>query len=152
MKKYHIELTVAEREMLIEKISQGKYKNTRLRRAHVLLGGDESAGGKNMNDEQIHLAYGISIRSVERTRRRFVEQGFDMALNGKERPVNRKIMIDGRAESHLIALRCSDPPSGSGEWTLRLLANKMVELGYIPSISHQSVKNVLKKHQLKPGE
>lgn len=106
-----------------------------------------------MTDEQIHKAYGASLSAVERTRRRFVEKGFEMALHGKERPVNAKRVIDARAESHLIAMRCSSElPKGHNKWTLRLLADRMVELGYVESISHQGVSNILKKHQLSLGK
>ena len=152
MKRYRVSLSVAEREYLEAELRAGKFTNTRLRRAHILLGSDESEGGKGMTDEQIQQAYGGSIRTIEGTRRRFVEQGFDMALHGKERPVNAKRKVDGRVESQLIAMRCSDAPQGSNGWTLRLLADKMVELGYVESISHQGVNDILKKHQLSLGK
>lgn len=152
-KKYIVHLSTAERELLDGHIQSGKYKNTRLRRAQVLLGSDQSEGGLSMTDQQLSQAYGASIRSIERTRQRFVEEGFELALHGKERPVNRKVKIDARLESHLLALRCStEIPLGHNSWTLRLLADKMVELGYIDSISHESVNTILKKHQLSLGE
>lgn len=151
MKRYRVTLSIAEREFLINQINSGKYKNTRLRRAQILLGSDESIEGKNLTDEQINISYGASISTIERTRQRFVEEGFEQALHGKPRPVNAKRKIDGRAESQLIALRCSDPPEGINKWTLRLLADQLVELGYVDSISHQSVSDTLKKHQLSLG-
>lgn len=152
MKKYRVTLSSTERSYLTHQINGGKFSHTRLRRAQILLGSDESEGGKCMSDVQIQQAYGGSTRNVENTRRRFVEEGFDLALNGKERPVNSRRKIDGRAESQLIALRCSTPPDGSNHWSLRLLANRMVELGYVESISHQGVGDVLKKHKLSPGK
>lgn len=152
-KKYIVHLSRTEREFLYAHIQSGKYKNTRLRRAQILLGSDQSEGGLSMSDQQLNQAYGASIRSIERTRQRFVEEGFELALHGKERPVNRKIKIDARVESQLIAMRCSsETPLGHNSWTLRLLADKMVELGYIESISHQSVDRILKKHQSSLGE
>jgi len=152
MKLYRVTLSKVEREFLTTQIYNGKYKKTRLVRAQILLGADEGIKGKCLTDEQISISYGVSIRTIERTRRRFVEEGFEQALHGRPRPVNRKKRIDGRLESHLIALRCSDPPKGTNRWTLRLLADKMVELGYIDSISHQSIDNTLKKLQLSLGE
>lgn len=151
MKRYRVELSAAEREYLQDQLHAGKFKGMRLRRAQVLLGADESAGGKQMKDAEIEHAYGGSIRSIEMTRRRFVEEGFEIALHGHPRPVNRKSKIDGRAESHLIALRCSDALEGANRWTLRLLADKLVELGYVESISRQGVSDVLKKHHLSLG-
>jgi len=151
MKRYRVNLGVAERELLKRGISAGKYKNTKLRRAQILLGADESEDGLCMRDEDIRHAYGASLGAIENTRRRFVEEGFNLALHGKERPYNGNRKIDARAESHLLALRCSEVPAGSNSWTLRLLSDKMVELGYVETISHQAVSDILKKHQLNPG-
>jgi len=151
MKRYRVTLTLAEQEILRQHINEGKYKNTRLRRAQILLGADESEQGLGMTDQEVHRAYGASLSAIERTRRRFVEDGFNLALHGKERPYNGKRTVDARVESQLLALRCSDVPQGANSWTLRLLADKMVELGYIDTISHQKVDDILKKHQLSPG-
>ncbi len=152
MKRYRVELTAAEREYLQGQIKEGKFRGMRLRRAHILLGADESEGGKRMTDVQIQQAYGGSIRGIEITRRRFVEEGFEVSLHGVPRPVNRKRKVDARVESRLIALRCSDAPEGSNGWTLRLLADKLVELGCVERISRQGVSDVLKKHQLSLGK
>lgn len=105
-----------------------------------------------MTDEEIKRAYDVSLRTIERTRQRFVEDSYELALHGKPRPVNREKVLDGRVESHLIALRCSDVPDGHNKWSLRLLAEKMVELEYVESISRQSVHSILKKHQLNHGK
>lgn len=152
MKIYKVTLTGKEREELKTLIASGKYKNTKLKRAQILLGSDESEGGKRMTDEQIVKAYDVSLRTVARVRQRFVEDSYEIALHGKPRPVNREKIFDGRVESRLISLRCSDVPAGSNSWTLRLLADKMVELEYVDSISYESVRQILKKHQLKLGK
>lgn len=105
-----------------------------------------------MRDEDIHHAYGASLGAIENTRRRFVEEGFELALHGKERPYNGKRKVDGRLESQILALRCSDVPQGASRWTLRLLADTVVELGYVDNISYGSINNVLKKHQSSHGK
>ena len=152
MKKYRVHLADEEVLELQNLISSGKYRNTKLKRGQILLGANESEGGKKMTDEEIKRAYDVSLRTIERTRQRFVEDSYELALHGKPRPVNREKVLDGRVESHLIALRCSDVPDGHNKWTLRLLAEKMVELEYVESISRQSVHSILKKHQLKHGK
>jgi len=146
MKYYKVTLTGEEREYLKNLIKSGKYKNTKLRRAQILLGADESEGGKQMKDEEIRKSYDCGLRTVERLRERFVKDGFEIALNGKPRPVNKEKILDGRVESHLLALRCSDVPAGNNSWTLRLLSEKMVELEYVEHISYESVRQILKKH------
>jgi len=151
MKIYRVHLTEKERLGLVKLISSGKYKNTKQKRAQILLASNESEGGKKMTDEEISKSYDVALVTVERTRQRFVEDGFEIALHGKPRPVNREKILDGRVESKLISLRCSNVPSGSNSWTLRLLADKMVELEYVESISHESVRQILKKHQLNLG-
>lgn len=151
MKIYKVTLTQEERDYLKELIRSGKYKNTKLRRAQILLGADESEGGKQMTDEAITKSYDCGLRTVERLRERFVKDGFEIALNGKPRPVNREKIFDGRVESQLLALRCSDVPPGNNSWTLRLLADKMVELEYVEQMSYESVRRILKKHQSNLG-
>ena len=151
-KIYRVTLTKAEQEFLHQQIQAGKYRAMRLRRAQILLASDEGPGGKALTDAQISLAYNCSARTVENTRRRFVEEGFDLALNGKPRPVNRKSKIDGRVQSQLIALRCSDPPAGHNKWSLQLLGDKLVELLLVESISRQGVADALKKLPSNPGE
>jgi len=151
MKYYKVTLTTEERIYLKDLIKSGKYKNTKLRRAQILLGADESEGGKQMKDEAISKSYDCGLRTVGRLRERFVKDGFEIALNGKPRPVNKEKIFDGRVESHLLALRCSDVPPGNNSWTLRLLADKMVELKYVEQISYESVRRILKKHQLNLG-
>ncbi len=132
-------------------IASGKYKNTRQKRAQILLAADESVGGKKMTDEQIVKAYDVSLKTVGRVRQRFVEESYEIALKGKKREVTKEKLFDSRVEAKLLALRCSDVPTGYNSWTLRLLADKMVELKYVESISYESVRQILKKHRLNPG-
>lgn len=151
MKIYRVTLTEKEQLELVSLIASGKYKNTKLKRAQVLLASDESEGGKRMKDTEISKAYDVSLRTISRVRQRFVEDGYEIALNGKPRPINREKVLDGRVESKLISLRCSDVPAGANSWTLRLLADKMVELEHVENISYESVRQILKKHQLSLG-
>ena len=151
MKKYRVTLTENERQELKNLIASGVYKNTRQKRAYILLGTDEGEGGKKMKDEEIAKAYDVRVKTVERLRKRFVEDGYESALQGKKREISREKIFDSRVETKLIALRCSEVPTGYNSWTLRLLADKMVELEYVETISYESVRQLLKKHQLNPG-
>ena len=114
--------------------------------ALILLACDEGAyqGSKKKNQE-IADVLPVSMKKIDRVKKRFVEQGLDVALDKQkgERQYHKK--VDGDAEAHLIALSCSEPPEGHVRWTLRLLANKVVELGYVEKISHETVRSVLKK-------
>lgn len=152
MKKYRVTLTELEQTDLADQISIGKYKNTRLKRAQILLGSDESEGGKQMKDEEIVKAYGVSLRTVERTRQRFVEDGIEIALNGKERPINARRVMDGDLESHLVVAACSNPPEGYEKWTVKLLTEAIVKKGYVFEISEETVRLTLKKTKLSLGE
>jgi transposase len=147
-KKYHVTLTPTERERLKDIISKGRQAAAKIRRAHLLLAADESEGGLKMTDEQIKTAYQVSLRTVERLRQRFVEEGFEVALAAKSTGGPQVIKIDGEVEAHLIALRLGPAPEGYNCWTMRLLAEKMVELEYVDSISHESVRQMLKKTNL----
>ena len=151
-KKYKVTLTEAEREELRDLINSGKFKNTKLKRAQILLGSDESEGGKKMKDTEIQRAYDSSIRAIERTRQRFVEEGFEIALNGKPRPVNVPIKMDGELEAHLVAIACSEAPEGYEKWTLRMLTDELINRGYIAEISQETVRLTLKKMRLNLGE
>ena len=143
-KKYIITLASEERETLQEIIQKGK-NATKMKRAYVLLAADTQKGRPGMIDKQIYETYGVSIRTIERLRQRFVTEGFDLALNGKPSYQVRERKIDGDVEAHLIALTRSEVPHGHENWTFRLLAEKMVTLEYVESISHESVRQVLKK-------
>jgi len=143
-KKYIVTLTQPERDELTDIVKKGT-NAAKIRRSHILLGADASAEGKQMTDRAINKAYSVSIRTIERLRERFVQEGFEIALNGKPAGAPKPRKIDGDVEAHLIALTRSKAPDGYKQWTLRLLADKMVELNYIDTISHESVRQVLKK-------
>lgn len=143
-KKYIVTLTSEERHQLTDIISKRSSKSVQVKRSYVLLAADEQ-GDKKWTDKFIESAYGVSLRTIERLRQRFVEEGLEAALNGKQREVFKSKVFDGEVEAKLIALRCSDAPDGYNKWTLRLLADKMVELAYVPQMSHESVRQILKK-------
>lgn len=143
-KKYKVTLTATERSELELVISKRSSSSPHVKRGYILLAADEN-GSKKWKDSQIHQTYGVSIKMVERLRQRFVEDGFCMALNGKKREVYKEKVLDGEVEAKLIALRCSSAPEGYNKWTLRLLAEQMVSLEYVSGISHESVRQILKK-------
>jgi transposase len=144
MKKYVVTLTAAERQHLEQLLAKGKAAARTLAHAHVLLHADQADQAAGETDAEIAEAFGVSVRTVERVRQRFVEEGLEAALKPKASPrLPRK--VDGDVEAHLIALACSDPPEGRQRWTLRLLAGKLVELDLVASISHEQVRQVLKK-------
>ena len=144
-KRYRVTLTGEEREQLVRMISQGKAAARKLAHARVLLQADEAEGGPAWVDEEIASALAVSVRTVERVRQRFVEQGLEAALLPKpsQRIYARK--LDGEQEAKLIALACSEVPDGKARWTLRLLAERMVELAYVDTLSHETVRQTLKK-------
>ena len=150
-KKYKVTLTALEKEILAGVISKGKYVATKLKRAYILLGADESPGGKGMTDAEISSAYNVRIRTVEKLRKRFVEDGFEIALNGRPRKPRVDIKIDGDVEAYVIATSRSVPPAGRKRWTLYLIAEKVVKDGIVESISHTAVAKILKKMSLNSG-
>jgi transposase len=144
-KRYRVTLTQPERQELQQLISRGKADARKLTHARILLQADEAEGGPRRTDEQIASALDTSTRTVERVRERFVEQGIEAALLPRpgRRVYARK--LDGRQEAKLIALACGKPPAGKRRWTLRLLADEMVELEVVDSLSHETVRQTLKK-------
>lgn len=143
-KKYIVRLTPAERSTLEKLSSKGKTNASRIRRANILLSADTN--GPNWTDTQIIEAYRCHRRTVENTRQRFVEQGFEAALDRKQRArPPRSPVLDGDGEAQLIALACSEAPEGRSAWTLHLLADRLVVMNLVESISHETVRQVLKK-------
>jgi len=144
-KRYRVTLTGEERDRLRRMISRGKAAARKLAHARVLLQADEAEGGPAWVDEAIAAALAVSVRTVERVRRGFVEQGLEAALLPKpsRRLYARK--LDGEQEAKLIALACSEVPDGKARWTLRLLADRMVELEHVDALSHETVRQTLKK-------
>ena len=140
-KKYIVDLTDEERKELERLIRSGKDSARRIRYAQALLKAD--AG---WTDQRMSEAFEMSINTAQRLRQRFVEEGLAVALGARSRkpkPYRRK--LDGENEARLIALACSEPPEGSTRWTLRMLADKMVQLCYVDSVSHETVRQALKK-------
>ena len=146
MKKYLVELSDEERGQLEAIRDKGQVKSYRRKRAQILLLANQAPGGLSWKDEDIAEAVGVTSRTVENARQRLVEQGLDAALERKKRetpPVAPK--LTGDKEARAIALACSPAPEGYARWTLRLLADKLVELEVFESISTTSVRKVLKK-------
>ena len=147
-KRYIVTLTEEERERLRQMLSSGKEGVRKLARARILLKADEG-----WTDKAIHEALDVSASTIERTRRRFVEEGLEATLN--RRPSTRRYehKLDGNAEAHLIALACSAPPAGRKRWSLRLLADTLVNLEQVDldSVSHETVRQTLKKTNSNPG-
>ena len=140
-KKYVVDLSVEERTALEQLVRCGKHSARKIRWAHVLLKSD--AG---WTDERICEALDINVSTVKRVRQRFVEEGMDVALGARTRkPKPHRRKLDGEKEARLIALACSEPPQGHTRWTLRMLADRMVELCYVDTVSHETVRRVLKK-------
>jgi len=144
-KRYIISLTHAEREELEALVSRGKQAVWRQTRAWILLQADVGPEGPAWTDERIGEAYGVSAVTMYRVRQAFVEEGFAKVLKRKplSRPRSRK--LDGDQEAYLIALACSQPPAGRCRWTLRMLADKMVELNHVDHVSPETVRQTLKK-------
>ncbi len=144
-KRYHVTLTNEEQETLRNLIAKRQSQSVFVKRAFILLAVDENQESRRLSDEEICTRYHVGQRSIERTRQRFVEDGFEIALNGKRRTKFKDKIFDGRVEAGLIALRCQNPPDGTQQWTLRLLAEQMVVVGIVEQISHESVRQLLKK-------
>jgi hypothetical protein len=146
MKKYKVTLESAEREYLREITRKGNHKSQKVINALVMLNCDEGEfQDKKTINEGISSILKVSMRKIDRIKKRFIEEGLEMVLNGRkgERVYEKK--ADGDFEAHLVALSCSKPPKGFARWSLRLLADKVVELNYIDSISYETVRRVLKK-------
>jgi len=143
-KKYIVRLSADERNQLKEVIKKLKGTSQRVRRAQILLKAD--ADGPNWTDQKIADAFDCRRKTVENIRERLVTEGFEVALNGKKRetPPSKKL-LDGEQEAKLIALRLGSPPDGFGNWSLRLLAEQVVALEIVDSISYETVRRTLKK-------
>ena len=152
MKKYKVTLTTEERQQLQALITTGKAAAKKLTHARILLKADAAEGGPAWDDLQIAYATEVSTDTVARVRQRFVEYGLEAALTRKkqDRP-SRERKLDGRGEARLIALACSPPPQGRNEWTMQLLADKLVELEVADAVSDETVRRVLKKTRSSRG-
>ncbi len=144
--KYRVTLTADERQQLQDLIASGKAAAKKLAHARILLKADAAEGGPAWADQKIAEAVEVSTDTVGRVRQRFVEQGLELALVRKhqEKP-SRPRTLDGRAEAQLIKLACSAPPGGQADWTMQLLADQLIELKIVPTVSDETVRRALKK-------
>ena len=151
MEKYRITLTLAERDGLEHLVSVGKSAARKLAHARVLLLADENQG-EACSDAEIVSALGISLRTIERLRQRFVTEGLATALDHRPQPPRpEKVKVKGEVEQKLVELACSDPPQGRCHWTLQLLADELVVLGFVDTVSTVTVWQALKKMTSSPG-
>jgi len=148
---YKIKLTKAEVEELRDIINKGLHTSHTFRVAYILLNCDEGNFSDKVTNEEISKILKVGMRTIDRVKKRFIEDGLEAVL--ERRPTSRvyEKKLDGDVEAKLITLCCSKPPKGYAKWSLRLLADKMVELKYVESISHVAVRSVLKKTNLNLG-
>jgi len=152
MVRYKVKLKEEERKQLQAVLGKGKHTSQQYRNACILLNSDESPEGQKLSNEQIAQVLHINPKTVERIKQRFVEEGFDECMDRKPYPKKGPKKADGDFEAHLIALSCSEAPEGYARWSLRLLADKMVEMKYTDNISHETVRRVLKKTKSSRGK
>lgn len=152
MIKYIVTLTNEEREYLLSLTKKGKHKSSKIRNAFILLNCDRGENSQRLKNEEIVKVLQIGARTIDRVKKAFVEDGLEIALEGKKSNRSYQRKIDGDMEAHLVALSCGEPPEGFARWSLRLLADKMVELNYVDSISHETVRRTLKKTKSNPGK
>lgn len=146
-KKYIVRLTTEERKKLTDIVKKGKTQAYRIKHAHILLKVD--ADGPNWGDKKVAEFLGCHVNTPRNVRQRFVEQGLEAALERKKQETpSRERILDGEKEAHLVAIACSKPPKGRSKWTLQLLADKLVALKVVKSISDQTVRRTLKKMHL----
>lgn len=152
MIRYTVKLTKGEVEELMSIINKGSHTSQTFRTAYILLNCDEGEYSEKVTNEQISKVLKIGMRTVDRVKKKFIEEGLESTL--ERRPTSRiyETKTDGDVEAKLVTLCCSEPPKGFAKWSLRLLADKMVELKYVESISHVTVRSVLKKTNLSLGK
>jgi len=152
METYKVTLSREEHDKLRGITSTGAHRTQKILNALILLNCDEGEHGEGKTtNEKIASVLKISMKKIDRVKKRFVEEGLDVALSGQKsiRVYDKK--ADGEFEAHLVALSCSEPPEGFERWSLRLLADKVVELDYIDSVSYETVRRVLKKTKQNRG-
>jgi transposase len=152
MVRYKVTLSREEREELMTIINKGYHTSQSFRAAYILLNCDEGKYSEKVTNEIISTVLKIGMRTIDRVKKKFVEEGLEFVLERKspDREYERK--ADGEVEAHLITLCCSEPPKGFAKWSLRLLADTMVELKYVESISYETVRRVLKKTNYNLGK
>lgn len=152
MIRYRIKLTKAEVEELNQIINKGSHSSHTFRAAYILLNCDEGKYSSKVINEQIAQVLKIGMRTIDRVKKRFVEEGMEAVLERRATSRIYERKADGELEARLVALCCSEPPKGYARWSLRLLADKMVELKYVDSLSHVTVRSLLKKTSLNLGK
>ena len=151
--KYRLSLTPQEREELVTIVRKGKHSSQKVLNALILLNCDERAPTRRtLKEQQIADVLNVSAMKLHRVKQRLVNEGLEVALNGHKGIRTYAKKADGEFEAHLVALSCSQPPPGHARWSLRLLADKVVELQYIDSVSYETVRRVLKKTNSNPGK
>jgi len=151
--KYRLSLTAEEREELAAIVAKGRHRSQKVLNALILLNSDESVRKtRSLKEPDVAVVLQVSAMKIHRVKQRFVEEGLAVALHGRpsQRVYERK--ADGAFEAHLVALSCRKPPPGHIRWSLRLLADQLVELQYVDSISYETVRRVLKKTNSNPGK
>jgi len=145
MIKYKVMLSQDEHDVLMDIINKGSHSSQLYRTAYILLNCDEGKHGEKITGAEISRVLKISMRMIDRVKQRLVEEGFEACLERKPMPEVKSRVADGEVEAYLIALSCSKAPKGFTRWSLRMLADKMVELNHVESISHETIRKVLKK-------
>ena len=150
-KKFIVRLLEEERQDLTSLVRKGKVAAYKRTHAQILLLADEGEHGPRLQDKEVADRVGVNHRTVSKLRQRCVERGLDAALEREPRKRERSRVLDGDGEAQVIALMCGEPPAGQSRWTLNLLGRRIVELGVVESISHETIRQVLKKTRLNPG-
>jgi hypothetical protein len=145
MVRYKVTLTETERLELMHIIKKGSHSTQTYRAAYILLNCDEGDYSDKITNAEIVRVLKVGMRTIDRVKRRFVEEGFESCLDRKASIRTYEKKMDGDTEAYLIAISCNEPPKGFSKWSLRMLADKMVELEYVESLSHETVRRVLKK-------
>jgi|SRR5579872_867501 len=150
-KKYRVSLTTEEREQLSDLVSKGKAAARAITHARILLKTDEAEDGPAWTDDAVCAALDVGLCTVMRVRERFVEEGLESALRPRPSSFVQPRKLDGHLEAQLITLACSEAPEGHARWTLRLLADRFVQLGHVEQVSHETVRQTLKKTKRSRG-
>ena len=145
MVRYKVTLTQTERDELMRIIKKSSHSSQTYRNAYILLNCDEGDQSDKITNAEIVRVLKVGMRTIDRIKKRFVEEGFESCLERKASTRTYEKKMDDDAEAHLIAISCTEPPKGFSKWSLRMLADKMVELKYVESLSHETVRRVLKK-------
>lgn len=152
MIRYTVKLLKSEVDELQAIINKGSHTSQTFRAAYILLNCDEGKYSEKVTNEQISKILKVGMRTIDRVKRKFMEEGLESVLERRATDRVYEAKMDGDMEAKLVTLCCSEPPKGYARWSLRLLADKMVELKYVKSLSHVTVRSVLKKTNLSPGK